>query len=310
MTSATISFRGKQFQLALNNNSFNVGQFIELIAGDPECELTVGQLQQHILFARRSLDGRFEPIDANELLSPRTRSEFLFVAHLQRVCPICQTTSEDDVSENIGDEYDGAVFTLFCSHTVHRACFAQMSDRRCPLCRDAALSAPPATLVQPIQVQSSAPTVYAMPEWCREDNSALPETGRYVLSADGNRIATSQGHGMFIFHSAPLSGERHYRFTVTMDPPYYCSATLLTAKQPLSHRDFGRDYAICPPLRENIHEAVVHFDIDMDRQTARIDFPSRTRGSNRPRFLEWHNLPDTVYLACVVKSGTAVISRR
>lgn len=334
---ARVVFRGKAFELPLVEANERLRsaakvsiakRFLTLVAA--ECELSAQQLEKHAVFVvtddsdageKRVLDAD-SPYDswANEAVQ----------MHLSQVCSVCQIDAEND----IGAEYDAAVFTLFCGHTMHRACFEKLANKSCPLCRNALLEVQrqqqqaegqerqqheeaeqAQERVQPILVRlrtvtltptfsvgrevATATSSFVVPKWSDSDN-ALIARGAYRLSSD-QTVAHPDGNGMMILHSEPLGEGKRYRFAVQMNEEPYCAAALLSSKQEPGTRSFGSDFRICKPLHDNLGHRTVHFDVDMDTRVAKYRF-----GANDP-VKTITGLSETVFVACSVKHKEASI---
>lgn len=284
-----VVFRGKTFTVTGGDGTLPiVKQFLIQIGG--ECELSAAQLEKHAVFLCNKQGGGGEIFDA---ATPTGEwSKQVVHMHLAQVCSVCQIDAKND----IGAEYDGAVFTLFCGHTLHRACFEKMENKTCPLCRNAVLQQPPPVQQNepPIAFSVSADRNIHVPKWSTEENS-------HYLIAQEQTVAFPVGHGMMILHSEPMSGANRYRFLVRMAEDIYCSAALLLRKQPASLCDFGRDFHVCKPLRENMSRKTVYFNVDMSTRVAQYHF-------GNPNYITTLcNLPPTVYLACVTKHCEATI---
>ena len=301
---ARVVFRGKTFELQLDEarerlrSSASVPvakRFLNLIGN--ECELSAQQLAKHAVF----MDSENNAVDASAPYNFWAGQ--LVHMHLSQVCSVCQIDAENDV----GTEYDGAVFTMFCGHPLHRACFEKMTNKSCPLCRDTQLELQrrqeeereqqrqqeQRNQVQAAEVSSSLVS-YLVPKW-----SAADSTG-YRLTND-RAVAHPDGHGMLILHSEPLVDGHHYRFTVQMDDQVYCAAALLLSKQPSSNRNFGGDFNICKPLHDNFGKRPVHMEVDMRARVAKYRFGDSDAVNTIT------GLPATVYVACAVKHESAML---
>ena len=291
-----VKFRSKIYELQVIANGHRIVLpkpireiFLDIIGR--ECELSVEKFQSHAVFVLQ--DGTIFN-DTSYLFENWIEKKISL--HLSRVCSVCQ------IDTDIGAEFDGKTFTLFCGHTLHRACLEKMEKKNCPLCRDGMLQVQHEQLraeaqnhlaqqsqhASEIQLSDTSSESFFVPKW-----SILENVPNYQI-LDYQATARPNTTGMFIVQSEPLEDNKKYQFVVQMNEEPYCAAALSVLKISPGNRNFGRDFSTCVPLQKNLGKKNVYMYVDMQARVAKYHF-----GDNVIETIE--NLPLSVYVICAVK---------